>query len=808
MAVPHLSITPISRAKGANAVDRAAYRHATQMDAETKGPTRNFGTKAGELKHSEIMLPGDAPTWAVKAYGEAAFQAVLKEILADAAQGKIVLGADETRVLQDLAEGGGTALAGAGLLPMGVAERMAWARLSERLWNDIERVETEQNRIPRLARVARETTITLPRNLSREAQIDLMRAFIREAFTSRGTVVDWVLHDKGDGNPHAHLMLPTRFLDVDAWGGKDRRLDARKSITEVRRAWERHANMILEREGLRERIDMRSLEAQGIQLQPENYNARIAENAEKAGGTASIKLIADRLRKENQAHLREHPEHILTVLQSRLASFTEADIQNALADRLDLTPEKLPDGKAAREAAAAELQELAAKVTGAAEMIPMAAKTAEGEQLYITRARAEQGARLAADSARLVASRMAPELVATGDAFETGNGPILVDIGPVVAAREHEERAAAERARREREPAPAPARGSKPQLSIDVVREALRARADDLFRDAFGPPLRPNAPEWRAKSNEGIAMQMRGERRGLWRDHTAGVGGDPFDLAARILCGLDSAKSDFPRVLREAAGWAGITPDHAPDPERIAALRRERERAGAAEDAKEAARRATLVREFAARAVPVAGTPAALYLVRRGLGAVPQEGLAYLPPVRDVQAAHPDIRIARPDSPALVVWATDAEGRVQGGQRILIDTDGTPVDAAPRASPTSRMSGASPAVSRPGTRNSRRGRWWSQRVRNPRSRPGRRRAWRPGQSSVSAASRRHRSRRVARSSWPRTETRRKAPPGAPSGRPWPSSWTGDTISRWRWRPSPRAARTTSTTRSGGRAWPR
>ena len=179
-------------------------------------------------------------------------------------------------------------------------------------------------------------------------------------------------------------------------------------------------------------------------------------------------------------------------------------------------------------------------------------------------------------------------------------------------------------------------------------------------------------------------MQMRGERRGLWRDHTAGVGGDPFDLAARVLCGLDSAKSDFPRVLREAAGWAGITPDHAPDPERIAALRRERERAGAAEDAREAARRATLVREFAARAVPVAGTPAALYLTRRGFTAAPPEGLAWLPPVRDVANAHPDIRIARPESPALVVWATDADGRIQGGQRILIDTDGTPVDAAAR----------------------------------------------------------------------------------------------------------------------------
>ena len=684
MATHYHQITSISRSAGANAVDRAAYRHATKMEHETGQPTKDYGGKADELKHSQIMLPADAPTWAVQAYGEAAFQAALKEILAEAAEGRIVFGTNETAVLSEAAGAGGTRVRGAGLLPMDVAERMAWARLSQRLWQDIERVETEQNRKPKNAILAREITIAMPRGLSREAQIDLTRGYIREAYTGRGMMVDWVLHDKGDGNPHAHLMLPTRFLDVDAWGGKYRHLDRGKGITEVRRIWERHANMILEREGLRDRVDMRSLADRGIQLGSESYSARIAENAEKAGGTPTSKIAADAVRKRNQAHLRENPEHILTVLQSRLASFTEAEIRDALADRLDLTPEKLPDEKAARLAASAEIKALTERVTASAQMIPMAAKTAEGEQLYITRARAEQGARLAADSARLVASRMAPELVASGDAFETGSGPILVDIGPVVAAREEEERAAAERARREREPAPAPVRGGRPQISIDAVREALRARADDLFRDAFGPPVRPGAAEWRAKANEGIAMQMRGERRGLWRDHTAGIGGDPFDLAARILCGLDSAKNDFPRVLREAAGWAGIAPGYVPDPERVAALRKERERAAAAEDAQVAVQRATLVREFAARAVPAPGTPAAIYLAGRHFKDMPAEGLAYLPAVQDVANAHPDIPILRPTSPALVVWATDADGRIQGGQRILIDTDGTPVASSNR----------------------------------------------------------------------------------------------------------------------------
>ena len=658
MAVPHLSITPISKAAKHSAVARAAYRHATEMEGPGGVATKNYGAKADELKHSEIALPDDAPAWAVRAYGLKGFEAALKEILADAAAGRIVVG---------------TGVDGAGQITMERAERLAWARLSERLWNDIEHVEATQNKFPTRARLAREITIALPRSLSREAQIDLVQGYVRAAFTRHGTVVDWVLHDTGDGNPHAHLMLPTRFLDVDAWGGKDRRLHDPKEIRAVRMTWQRHANMVLEREGFPERIDMRSLRDQGLKLEPESYNVRIAENAEKAGGEAKVKIRCEEVRERNQAYLREHPEHVLAMVQSGRATFTKRDLLETLANRLDLTPETLPE-------------DMVAKVTGSPELVQMAVKTPDGEQLYITAAKAGQGMRLQADAAALARSGMAPELVSAGDAFETGAGPILVDVGPIVAAREEEERAAAERARRAREPAPAPARGAKPQLSIDAVREALRARADDLFREAFGEPVRPNASEWRAKANEGIAMPMRGEKRGLWRIHTEGIGGDPFDLVARMFCGLDSAKSDFPRVLREAAGWAGITPDHAPDPERIAAHRMERERAAAAEAARDAKRRAELVREISARAAPVAGTPAAIYLAGRGFSAVPEEGLAYLPPV-------PGLGVHSPEAASLLVWARGADGTIQGGQRILIDTDGSRIDADVRKPAFGAISG-------------------------------------------------------------------------------------------------------------------
>ena len=69
--------------------------------------------KAGELKHSGIALPEGAPAWAARAYGEAAFQAALKEILVHAARGALLLGTNATVGLREVAEAVGAAAGGA-----------------------------------------------------------------------------------------------------------------------------------------------------------------------------------------------------------------------------------------------------------------------------------------------------------------------------------------------------------------------------------------------------------------------------------------------------------------------------------------------------------------------------------------------------------------------------------------------------------------------------------------------------------------------------------------------------------------------
>ena len=86
----------------------------------------------------------------------------------------------------------------------------------EKLWNSVQAIETQKN-----AQLCREIEVALPVELSREDQIRLVREYVKQNFTCSGMCADWALHDKGDGNPHAHILLTVRPLKSNGeWGSK------------------------------------------------------------------------------------------------------------------------------------------------------------------------------------------------------------------------------------------------------------------------------------------------------------------------------------------------------------------------------------------------------------------------------------------------------------------------------------------------------------------------------------------------------------------------------------------------------------
>ena len=351
MAIFHLDAAIISACTGGSAVRAAAYRHAVRMVSHAFTETTSFTHKAQAMVHAEVALPEDAPEWAENAFGHAAFADALRLVRADVqAQGS------------DMSEA--------------AMQRAAMARVSERLWNAVEHGEIRLNIFPTRARYARSLTVALPRELDQAAQIALMQGYVRASLSDRGMVADWVIHDKSDGNPHAHIMLTTRDLGAADWGRKRHDWNARDVLSDLRSDWAQHANLALERAGFAERIDHRSNHARGIYLEPDSYNPHVASHARRQGEIAREANRCSDVADANALYLQQHPEHILVVVQAQRAVFTRGDIVAAFEDRLMLTE--------------TELAGLVGEAMGSGAAVRLVQNSPDGQAQYVTTARASE----------------------------------------------------------------------------------------------------------------------------------------------------------------------------------------------------------------------------------------------------------------------------------------------------------------------------------------------------------------------------------------------------------------------------------
>jgi hypothetical protein len=147
--------------------------------------------------------------------------------------------------------------------------------------------------------------------LTKEQSVALVREYCKEQFTAAGMCADICIHDKNDGNPHAHVMLTMRPIGEDGtWEAKSRKeyitddngeriklksgnFKTRKvsatdwneptKAEEWRAAWATAANAALERHGHAERIDHRSYERQGIDQIPTIHLGVAATQMERRG---------------------------------------------------------------------------------------------------------------------------------------------------------------------------------------------------------------------------------------------------------------------------------------------------------------------------------------------------------------------------------------------------------------------------------------------------------------------------------------------------------------------------------------------
>ncbi|MBQ9168168.1 MAG: MobA/MobL family protein [Oscillospiraceae bacterium] len=203
------------------------------------------------------------------------------------------------------------------------------------LWNSVEWNETKAN-----AQLARSIELSLPAELNHEQNIALVRKLVQKLFIDKGMCADVAFHDKGDGNPHVHILLTMRPLTPNGkWGDKSRLeyvrdADGNRIPAKQKRRWKtRKVNTTdwddrgnAERwrataadainEALREAgftqgfVDPRSYADQGVQRIPMVHEGPDARAMEKHGIPTEIG--------ENNREIRQQNK-LLSQLEARLA---------------------------------------------------------------------------------------------------------------------------------------------------------------------------------------------------------------------------------------------------------------------------------------------------------------------------------------------------------------------------------------------------------------------------------------------------------------------------------------------------------
>ncbi|EAB6606431.1 molybdopterin-guanine dinucleotide biosynthesis protein MobA [Salmonella enterica subsp. enterica serovar Amager] len=194
MAIFHLDFKIVKRSEGKSSVAKAAYHARCRITDERTGDTYDYSRRTDLCGHF-ILAPVNAPEHIVK---------------------------DSTA-----------------------------------LWNEVERVERQQN-----GQTARYFDVAIPAELNNDDKKRFVLEYCQKNFVDKGMIADIAFHDLDSDNPHAHVMLTLKTIGPKGFGKKERSWNDRKMSVLWRESWASMANSYLAAAGSSERIDHRSLQVQ------------------------------------------------------------------------------------------------------------------------------------------------------------------------------------------------------------------------------------------------------------------------------------------------------------------------------------------------------------------------------------------------------------------------------------------------------------------------------------------------------------------------------------------------------------------
>lgn len=210
------------------------------------------------------------------------------------------------------------------------------------LWNEVEKIEKSKD-----SQLSREIEVALPKELNRSEQIKLIREYTRDNFVNKGMCADINIHDKNDGNPHAHIMVTMRAIKENgSWNSKQEKLyllrkegekdiyanstlakqkiqdegyskvksgkryktksvdltdwNTKEFLQSFRKDWEVKINEKLKEKGIEEKVDCRSYEERGIEKIPTIHEGYTARQMQKKGKVSDRVKINEDIKSANK----------------------------------------------------------------------------------------------------------------------------------------------------------------------------------------------------------------------------------------------------------------------------------------------------------------------------------------------------------------------------------------------------------------------------------------------------------------------------------------------------------------------------
>ena len=182
----HYTIKIVGRSKGKSVISASAYLNGDVMKNEETGRISYYTSKKEVVYTSLMMCENVPPEW----------QIVLEENIKRFQKSVRYKRSEDKEA---------------------TLEKFKITFQKQRLWNEVLKIEKNAD-----AQLGRSFEFALPKEWNRQEQIQYTTDYIQKTFVDRGMCADWSIHDKGDGNPHVHLLLTMRPFNPDhSWGKKE-----------------------------------------------------------------------------------------------------------------------------------------------------------------------------------------------------------------------------------------------------------------------------------------------------------------------------------------------------------------------------------------------------------------------------------------------------------------------------------------------------------------------------------------------------------------------------------------------------------